>query len=94
MRVITGAIGHETSTFTTVATTWESYRNQRFGYLIGDEIISKFRGTNTTIGGFIAGAETHGLELIPTIFANAHPSGTYTARHFRGYPEGYVGSNC
>ena len=75
MRVITGAIGHETSTFTTVATTWESYRNQRFGYLIGDEIISKFRGTNTTIGGFIAGAETHGLELIPTIFANAHPSG-------------------
>ena len=75
MRVITGAIGHETSTFTTVATTWESYRNQRFGYLIGDEIISKFRGTNTTIGGFIAGAEAHGLELIPTIFANAHPSG-------------------
>ena len=75
MRVITGAIGHETSTFTTVVTTWESYRNQRFGYLIGDEIIRKFRGTNTTIGGFIAGAETHGLELIPTIFANAHPSG-------------------
>ena len=25
MRVITGAIGHETSTFTTVVTTWESY---------------------------------------------------------------------
>ena len=42
MRVITGAIGHETSTFTTVATTWASYREQRFGYLVGDEIISKF----------------------------------------------------
>ena len=80
MRVITGAIGHETSTFTTVATTWESYRNQRFGYLIGDEIISKFRGTNTTIGGYIAGAEAHGFELIPTIYANAHPSGP-TPRH-------------
>ena len=75
MRVITGAIGHETSTFTTVATTWASYREQRFGYLIGDEIISKFRGTNTTTGGYIAGAEAHGFELIPTIFANAHPSG-------------------
>ena len=48
MRVITGAIGHETSTFTTVATTWASYRDQRFGYLIGDEIIDKFRGSNTT----------------------------------------------
>ena len=75
MRVITGAIGHETSTFTTVVTTWASYRDQRFGYLIGDEIIDKFRGTNTTIGGYIAGAEAHGFELIPTIFANAHPSG-------------------
>ena len=74
MRVITGAIGHETSTFTTVVTTWASYRDQRFGYLIGDEIISKFRGSNTTIGGYIAGAEAHGFELIPTIFANAHPS--------------------
>ena len=42
MRVITGAIGHETSTFTTVAT---------IGYLTGDELISKFRGSNTTIGG-------------------------------------------
>ncbi len=74
MRVITGAIGHETSTFTTVATTWASYRDQRFGYLTGDEIIDKFRGSNTTIGGYIAGAEAHGFELIPTIFANAHPS--------------------
>ena len=80
MRVITGAIGHETSTFTTVATTWESYREQRFGYLIGDEIIDKFRGTNTTIGGYIAGAEAHGFELVPTIFANAHPSAP-TPRH-------------
>ena len=41
MRVITGAIGHETSTFTTVPTTWASYREQRFGYLTGDEIIEQ-----------------------------------------------------
>ena len=75
MRVVTGAICHETSTFTPVATTWESYRNERFGYLEGDEIFTKFRGTNTPIGGFLDGAEKHGFELIPTVFANAHPSG-------------------
>lgn len=75
MRVITGTIAHETSTFTTVATTRDSYRNERFGYLRGEEILSKFRGTNSAIGGFIDGAEKHGFELIPTIFANAHPSG-------------------
>ena len=41
----------------------------------GDEVFAKFRGTNTPIGGFLEGAEKHDFELIPTIFANAHPSG-------------------
>lgn len=74
MRVITGCISHESSTFTPVATTWDSYL-ERFGYLRGAELITKFRGANTPIGGFIEGAEVHGFELIPTIFAEAHPSG-------------------
>ena len=73
MRVVTGGISHETSTFTTVATDWESYK-ERF-YLQGEEMLNTFRGTNTPIGGFIDGAETHGFELIPTVFAEAHPSG-------------------
>lgn len=79
MRVVTGAISHETSTFTTVATTWDSFR-ERFGDWRDVEIVSTFRGTNTPTGGFIAGAEAHGFELIPTIFAEAHPSGP-TPRH-------------
>jgi hypothetical protein len=74
MRIITGAISHETSTFTTVPTTWESYR-ERFGYLHGAEILERFRQTNTPVGGFIEGADAHGFELIPTIFAEPHPSG-------------------
>lgn len=74
MRVVTGSISHETSTFTTVQTTWESYRNRRFGYLRGEEVLGTFADTNTAIGGFVAGCEAHGIELIPTIFANAHPS--------------------
>ena len=74
-RIITGAICHETSTFTPVPTTWESYRNSRFGYLRGDELLEKFADTNSAIGGFIDGTREHGFELLPTIFANAHPSG-------------------
>ena len=73
MRVVTGGISHETSTFTTVQTNWQSYTD-RF-YLRGEDILSTFRGTNTPIGGFIDGAETHGFELIPTVLAQAHPSG-------------------
>ena len=74
MLVATGSINHESSTFTPVETTWDSYRKERFGYLQGEELIDRFRGTNTPIGGFMEGAEAHGFELVPTVFANAHPS--------------------
>ena len=74
MRVATGALSHETSTFTPVQTTRESYE-ARQGFLRGDEILTHFRGANTPIGGFIAGADAHGFELIPTICAEPHPSG-------------------
>ena len=75
MRVITGGISHETSTFTPVATTWANYRTDHFGYLRGAEILERFRGANTPIGGFIDGAATHSFTLIPTIFTAPHPSG-------------------
>ena len=74
-RIATGAICHETSTFTTVETTWESWSEHRFGYLTGESILEKFGATNSAIGGFMAGAEKYGFELVPTLFANAHPSG-------------------
>ncbi|MBM3802225.1 MAG: M81 family metallopeptidase [Acidimicrobiia bacterium] len=71
-RVVTGGISHETSTFTTVPTTLQSYR-ERF-LLRGPEILKVMRGTNTTLGGYIDGAEKHGFELIPTLLAEAHTS--------------------
>ena len=74
MRAITGAIAHETSTFTPIATTWENYR-ERFGYLRGEEMLTAFGDTNTPIGGFIEGAKAHRFELIPTVFGQPQPSG-------------------
>ncbi len=71
-RVIVGGISHETSTFTPVATTLDSYKER---FLLRDRaIVDVFRGTNTPIGGFIEGAEMHGFELIPTLFAEPHTS--------------------
>ncbi|MBM3459774.1 MAG: M81 family metallopeptidase, partial [Armatimonadetes bacterium] len=74
VRVVTGCFSHETSTFTPVATT-EADFFERYGELAPAEILRIFRGTNTPTGGFIAGADAHGFEIIPTIRAAAHPSG-------------------
>lgn len=74
MRIATGAFSHETSTFTPVSTDRAAYES-RFGYLRGQAMLSAFAGTNTPVGGFIEGAEAHGFELIPTVFAEPHPAG-------------------
>lgn len=72
MRVATGGLSHESSTFTPVQTTLESYR-ERFLHK-GDDILHTFAGTNTPIGGFIEGARAHDFDLIPTLFGEPQPS--------------------
>ena len=74
MRIATGSFTHESSTFTTVETTRDSFHTQRFGYLRGGEVLERFDGTNSAVGGFLAGCREHGYELIPTIYAGAPPS--------------------
>lgn len=74
MRVVTGAISHETSTFTPVTTNEESFY-ERFGIRVGADMLAAFDGTNTPLGGFIEGAAAHDFELVPTLYAEAHPSG-------------------
>jgi|TARA_B100000809_G_scaffold240354_1_gene262589 microcystin degradation protein MlrC len=74
MRIVTGAFSHESSTFTPLVTDREAYES-RFGYLRGEQMLTTFRDTNTPVGGFIEGADAHGFELIPTLFAEPHPSG-------------------
>lgn len=72
MRIVIGGISHETSTFTPVQTTLESYK-ERF-LLRGEDIITTFTGTNTPLGGFIEGADKYGYEVIPTLYGSAHTS--------------------
>ena len=82
MRIATGGISHETSTFTLVQTDLDSFRER--GYLHGAEITETFAGTNTPIGGFMEGAAAHGCEIVPTMFAEAFPSAPVSRAVFDG----------
>ena len=74
MRIATGGISHETSTFMKTPTTMRDFETGR-GLLRGTEIVDRFRGTNICTGGFIDGAEKHGFDLVPLLWAEAAPSG-------------------
>ena len=72
-RIAVGGIWHETNTFAAGLTGLEAFR--AYQYAIGDELVSRYVGTNTELGGMIAAAKELGLELVPTIYAGAVPSG-------------------
>lgn len=72
-RVLVGGIWHETNSFSPVRTDLDAFR--RYLYLEGETVITGSRGTNTEIGGMIAAAPEAGLELIPSIYIGAAPSG-------------------
>ncbi len=74
MRIATGGIIHETSTCVDTRTTVQSFENDR-GIFRGEAILKQFQGANVQTGGFIAGAEEHGFELVPLLRASAFPGG-------------------
>lgn len=73
MRIGIGGIAHETNSFSNVATTEEYFR--KLAYLEDREIIARHTGVRSYIGGFIDEAKVLGITLVPTLFANANPSG-------------------
>ncbi len=74
MRIATGGVLHETSTFLPSLTTVADFE-QGFGIYRGAQIFERFRGANMCPGGFIDGAEKHGFELVPLVWGFAYPSG-------------------
>lgn len=73
VRVVAAQISHETNRFSAVPTDMAAF--EASGLRRGSEILDVECGTNTVVGGFIEGAERHGLELIPLISVWATPSG-------------------
>ena len=74
MRIATGGVSHETSTFVRTRTTIEDFKHRK-GLFRGNEIVDRFRGTNICTGGFIDGAGQHAFELVPLLWTFAEPSG-------------------
>ena len=74
MRIATGGIIHETSTLVDTRTTMREFQFDR-GIIRGDDILTRFRGTNVCTGGFIAGADKLDFELVGLLRASAFPGG-------------------
>jgi hypothetical protein len=56
MRIVTGGISHETSTFAPTPTTLHEFETG-LGLFRGAGLVERFRGTNNCTGGFIAASK-------------------------------------
>lgn len=74
-RIAVGGISHESDSFSPTLT-----RLADFGWpgMKDSNFLPLHEKASTTIAGYIEGAKRHGLDLIPTIFANATPGGPLT----------------
>ena len=77
-RIAVGGIMHESNTFSKDETSLKDFAGRLISR--GDEIIAEFATSAHEVGGYIEGAEKFGLELVPTVIANATPAGRVTDR--------------
>ena len=85
MRIASGGIQHETNTFSTTPTTLADFiRDSQLGPQLegGNAIIRRYAGTGSIHGGYIDGAQSAGLELIPLLTAMACPAGVVVQQAF------------
>ena len=77
MRVGIGGFRHETNSFSSVITTVAKFQDLRYEF--GQALIdNNIGGVRTPLGGFIDEAEALGIDLAPSFYANATPSGHIT----------------
>ena len=69
MKFVVGGIVHETHTFASVEAAFDDFHPAR-----GDELW-RWAGTNHSLGGTLDACRELGIEVAPTLFANATPSG-------------------
>jgi microcystin degradation protein MlrC len=79
-RIAAAQLSHETNAFSAVRTDLAAF--ERSGLTTDPAVIARDRDTNSAFGGFIAGAEEQGFELLPIASVWATPSGIVTAEAF------------
>ncbi len=72
-RVLLAGVKHEANTFVPGLTTLESFRRRHL--LEGQAVFGPERGRGQEIDRIVQVAEAEGIELIPTVAAQASPSG-------------------
>jgi microcystin degradation protein MlrC len=83
MRVTALGLHHETNTFSSFATTYESFSKSSYGGLLrGPEIEAHQRSSHSTFAGYYQAADEFGFDLVPLLFAVNDPSGTITLDAF------------
>ncbi|HEY3061826.1 MAG TPA: M81 family metallopeptidase [Chloroflexota bacterium] len=83
MRIAALGLHHETNTFSSFATTYESFSASSYGGLWrGDDIERNQRASHSTFAGYFQAADEFGFELVPLLFAVNDPSGTITSDAF------------
>ncbi len=75
-RVVVGEINHETNTFSPIATGLDRFAQRSLHY--GQEMLGRFAGTRSGIGGYIDAARSADVTLVPAVSGSAVPSGTVT----------------
>ncbi len=65
---------HETNTFSVTPTTFQDFEDYQFA--VGSELLDRYEGTGTELGGMILAAKDRGIDLAPLLFAAAVLSGT------------------
>lgn len=72
-RVLIAEIKHETNTFCSTITDEKAFAGRYLKH--GEEIPAFFKGVKVEMGGILKACEEEGLEIIPSIAANATPGG-------------------
>lgn len=75
-RVLIGSVFHETNTFWPYPTGHQEF--EKHDFLQKEEMLKKFRGTRTPLGGLIEVMDCEGVEIVPSLAALAEPSGIVT----------------
>jgi microcystin degradation protein MlrC len=79
-RIAVAGISHESNSFFPSKTTLADFGST--AQLSPEEFVRKSGGQNTTVSGYIEGAQKHGLDLFPTLVVGASPKGPVERQAF------------
>ncbi len=80
MRIAIGQLMEESNTFVRQQADLEHFRNNQL--LLGEDVVTKLRGTRVEVGGFLEALGRAGVEVVPTVAANCVSSGPVPRKTF------------